>query len=464
MKKTLLLTLAFGLASASPLMAIDVYITGSTAFRQNVYNACKNLFIGNNPTIGYADAAHGSNLKANSTDFTWVMTGTATNTMTAIANQPLTIHALFTGSIQGIQALENNQSLGFCNTILTPNVNGGTTYITNGPTIAFTDVPSAAAPAYDVLNTGGAFNEEQVAVQPFVFVKANAVSGNVHSITNISWEQARYVFNKGRIPFSSWSGNLSDTNNYVYLLNRTLDSGTLVTSEEEVSYLYGAPLPIYNYDHSSLAFYPCALTNELFSTTGLTGFGVIGASAGFNNANLNWGPGYIGGGDIKTALQITDAQNQSISYLSISDAQGITSANWSQVIAFNGTWPTAAGSGIVGIPNNTTNNYAPVTMGSYPFWSYETVVYPVNSVAPGGITISQLGNQTTTGSFLGVLDSQTKFNGGSPIAGSIENEIEQSKTPPYAGNSYGATAIRLSDMTASRATVGGIVSPIPNAN
>jgi len=35
MKKTLLLTLALSLAGASPLMAttVDVYITGSTAFR-----------------------------------------------------------------------------------------------------------------------------------------------------------------------------------------------------------------------------------------------------------------------------------------------------------------------------------------------------------------------------------------------------------------------------------------------
>ena len=42
MKKTLLLTLALGLAGASSLVAgnVDVYITGSTAFRANVYTAC----------------------------------------------------------------------------------------------------------------------------------------------------------------------------------------------------------------------------------------------------------------------------------------------------------------------------------------------------------------------------------------------------------------------------------------
>ena len=46
MKKTLLLTLALGLAGATSLVAgnVDVYITGSTAFRANVYNACQKLF------------------------------------------------------------------------------------------------------------------------------------------------------------------------------------------------------------------------------------------------------------------------------------------------------------------------------------------------------------------------------------------------------------------------------------
>jgi hypothetical protein len=46
MKKTLLLTLALGLAGAPSLLAgnVDVYITGSTAFRANVYTACQKLF------------------------------------------------------------------------------------------------------------------------------------------------------------------------------------------------------------------------------------------------------------------------------------------------------------------------------------------------------------------------------------------------------------------------------------
>ncbi len=44
MKKTLLLTLAAGLVGATPLLASDLYITGSTAFRANVHDACTKLF------------------------------------------------------------------------------------------------------------------------------------------------------------------------------------------------------------------------------------------------------------------------------------------------------------------------------------------------------------------------------------------------------------------------------------
>jgi hypothetical protein len=452
MKNTLLLTLALGVASALPLKAVDVYITGSTAFRTQVFNACKNLF---QPgfQIGFGDAAHGGNGKLANNDTAWVMSGTATNGL-SFANSPLSIHGLFTGSIQGMQAEENSQQLGFPLAVGTANTSTGTTYVTNSPTITFADVATASTATFDVNNTGGAFNEEQVAVQPFVFVKSAAGGNVMSSITNVTWEQIKYAISKGRVPFSVWSGKSSDTNNFVYLLNRTLDSGTLVSTEEEVSFPYAQNFPIFNYDHAATQFYPA--TNSLFATVGTTGVGVIGtAGTGFNNANLNWGPGYIGGSDIAAALGFTDSQNQSIAYLSVNDAKAVTGVNWQEVMAFNGVWPTAAGPGISG--NTGTNDFSPVVMGNYPFWNYEVVVYPTGTPASGGITQTALGNQTASGSFLGVLDHQTKLSGGTPLPGSIENEIENSKVA-------GATAIRLSDMTASRQTVGGIVFPIPAAN
>ena len=106
--------------------------------------------------------------------------------------------------------------------------------------------------------------------------------------------------------------------------------------------------------------------------------------------------------------------------------------------------------------NTGTNDFSPITSGVYPCWGYEVLVYP--NVDPSSIyadqnlTAAELGSQTQTGTILGVLDAQTVINGGSPIPGSIEDEIELSKPT-------GATGIRLSDMVSSRSSVGGTITP-----
>ena len=152
-------------------------------------------------------------------------------------------------------------------------------------------------------------------------------------------------------------------------------------------------------------------------------------------------------------MVITPTPTRRFPILSISDAKGITSANWSQVLSFGGVWPTAAGAGIRG--QAVTNDYTPVIWGNYPFWNYEVVIYP--NVDPSSLsgdqdlTAAQLGNQSAPGTILGVLDH---FTTGTtpPTLGSIDNEIQLSKTNL-------ATAIRIGDMNASRSTVGGVITP-----
>ena len=208
---------------------------------------------------------------------------------------------------------------------------------------------------------------------------------------------------------------------------------------------------IYIYDYTNNFFY--TPTTLAANTLGASPNGVVGP-AGFNNANLNWGFGYVGGGDIATALNTNNVANQSIAYLSIADAKGVGSANWNNVVSFNGFWPTAAGAGIHG--NTGTNDYSPITLGYYPCWGLEVLVHPVDPALVGDqdITKTQLGDQFTAGSFMGVFNYQTLNFAGSPLTGSIENEIELSKT-----GSPGATAIRLSDMQNFRSSVGGTIAP-----
>jgi hypothetical protein len=446
MKKMFLLTLALGLVGASSLVAgtVDVYITGATAFRANVYTACTKLF-SNAPSIYYGDAAHGgANSGWSSNTAAWAMTGTPITALTNLAGNTLTIHGLFTGSIQGMESVEQNIELLF------PQASGTlnqlcNSYVTNSPTIAFSDASSVATP----YPATGNYVEENVCVQPFVIVKSTATVGAVTNINNVTWEQFEYGIPAGRIPLAAWTGKITDTNTFIYLLQRTKDSGTRRNLTAGEYFQYNDPVGIYIYDYTNNFWYtPTVLNATLY---GASPNGVVGA-AGLNNVNLNWGYGYVGGGDIKNSLNNPNAANQAIALLSIADAKGVGSTNWNTVISFDGFWPTAAGAGIHG--NTGTNDYSPITLGYYPLWGNEVLVHPVDPglIADQNITKYQLGDQTTPGTFIGVFNAQTIINGGSPVVGSIENEIELSKPT-------GATAIRLSDMLNSRSSVGGTISP-----
>lgn len=440
MKKILLATL-LGAFSASQLMAVDLYITGSTAFRKQVFAACQNLFSGGNPATQYdTTKALGGDGTSTSSNPVWTMTGNAATSVTNLGGASFTIHANFTGSVQGCQTVENRVPIVFLKT--------DGTFVTNTPTIAFSDVSSKSTP-YAV---AGSYSEEEVAVQPFVMVKSTSTATAMNSITNITWEQIKSMHSLGSLPLSIWSGNAADYGTSVYILNRTKDSGTRRTTFAYVNAAFNETVTSYNYDVTNHTFY--VPSGNALASAGEAAYAVIGGFAGYNNANLSWGPGYIGGGDIANAMKVNDVQNLSIAYLSLADAQKInTSINWSQVLPLNGVWPTAAGKAITS-GTTTTNDFTPICAGFYGLWSYEVVVYPnvdPNSLSTDqNLTHAQLGSQTTPGTILGVLDRVT----GSPIAGSIDYEIQNSKSV-----SPGATAIRLADMTSSRAAVGGPISP-----
>jgi len=437
------LSMALGLAGASTLMAgtVDIYITGSTAFRANVFTACTNLYSGGPSAIYFADAAHGGSSSGASAG-SWVMTGNPIAQVTNLQGNTMVIHGLFTGSIQGLQSVENHQPLIWAQPHGT--VGGAADqYVTNSPTIAFSDSASAACPYV----ANAPFNEESVAVQPFVVAKSTATGGAVTNITNVSWEQLNYGIPNGRIPLSGWTGNVNDTNTFVYLLQRTKDSGTRRTETAGEGFQFNDPVTVYIYDYTNNFFYTPTVLNA--TANGASPNGVVGP-VGNNGANLNWGYGYVGGGDIKNTLNNNSISNQSIAVLSISDSKGVGAGNWSNVVSFGGLWPTAAG---VNIHNNSgTNDYSPIILGYYPIWGYEVLIYDTVQYVDQDITSGQLGTQTTPGSFMGVFNAQTLINGGSPLIGSIEREINITKP-------NGATAIPLVDMQNSRQAVGGVISP-----
>ena len=322
--------------------------------------------------------------------------------------------------------------------------------MTNSPTIGFSDASGAASP----YPATGNYVEENVCVQPFVMVKSTATSGAVTNINNVSWEQMEFGIPNGRIPLAAWTGKITDTNSFVYLCERTKDSGTRRCETAGNYYQYNNPVTTYIYDYTNNFWY--TPTNTLNSSYGFYPYGVIGTEGpGNNNANLNWGTGYIGGGDIANSLNNNNVANQSIAYLSIADAKSVGSSNWAEVVPFDGFWPTAAGAGIHG--NTGTNDFTPITLGYYPCWGLEVLVHPTDpSIVPAGdqdITKTELGDEFHPGSFMGVFNAQTLINGGSPVVGSVEREITISEPS-------GATGIRLSEMSNSRSSVGGLISPL----
>ena len=459
MKKILTLILAAGLAGATSLVAgtVDVYITGSTAFRANVYNACTKLY-SSAPTIYYANAANGgANSGFSASTASWVMTGTPITGLTNIyspgapSGTTLVIHGLFTGSIQGIQTTEQATKLTWAQPVGSPG-NNATVYTTNTPTIGFSDASGAASP----YPATGNLVEENVCVQPFVWCKSIAVSGAVTTISNITWEQVEFGIPNGRIPLSGWTYNSADTNKFIYLMQRTKDSGTRRCETQGAYYQFNDPCTVYLYDYTNNFFY-LPSTGGTFTNTsfGASPNQVIGTEGpGLGNANMNWGPGFIGGGDIKNTLNNNNAANQAIAYLSISDSKGVGSANWNNVIAYNGIWPTVAGPGIHG--NSGTNDYSPISLGYYPLWGFEVLVHYVDPgqdpVGDQDINATQLGNQSTPGSFMGVFNAQSLFNGGTIVVGSIENEIKLSEP-------NGATGLTLAEMGNTRPAVGGTIYP-----
>ena len=150
MKKMKILALAVCFASASSLMASDLYITGSTAFRANVFSACQKIFDSASPKIIFGPTTTGGDGTATSGNPQWTMVGTASNLLGNVISGPFTIHAYFTGSIQGTKAVEQLTPLTF--------VDVNTNAMTNTATIAFSDSASSVSP----YPATGSFSEEKV--------------------------------------------------------------------------------------------------------------------------------------------------------------------------------------------------------------------------------------------------------------------------------------------------------------
>ena len=397
MKKFLLLTAAAGLLGASSLQAqqTDIYITGSTAFRSSAYNAIKSMY----STLTSENPSPGS-----SGNSQWTMSGQ----MTMFGGRTIVVHALFNGSVQGVYSLYNPSSKWV---FLKNATSGDPTLVTNSATCAFSDVDSSAT-AYPL--SPSSFVERYVALQPFVYVRsANAPT----TITNVTIQQLQTILPNGQLPLSYMTGNSADVNSTITVVDRSLDSGTRVTCFAD-AYVGGTP-QVYYWNTNSLTY--TIATNNLGPAL--------------------FGPGYVGGGDVKNVLNINNANNVAFAILGLSDAKGVNGGL--NILSYNGFYPSTDIKTGASVP--ATPAFDSVRNGQYSLWAYEVLAQPT-SVTSGDQNINGT-DLTTFCRKLGGYNASEAFVGG---PGSIDADIATQAT---------RVAIRIGDMNVTRQSVGGPIAP-----
>jgi hypothetical protein len=376
----------------------SIYISGSTAFRTQIYAALVDLGLTLSPASSTSPAGNNSEFYS------------GTVTATTLAGQPIlttgtafNVFTAFTGSAEGINTLANPQGPGNTSPPYTSSTGSAVAY-TSGADLALSDVlASTTQYAAAAANAGGGAGLTEVlsfdanphgtggiAVVPFTF--ATTAYGLSHGVTNISAPQVNQLFSGGTIPLSFFSGNNSDSNTPVYAVGRTNDSGTRYTMQLVGANNNGGLNTTFHLKQYALGY----ITNSDSNPADLPpGIQAIKFATGGTNWVAVGDDGYASGGNIAKALSAspsTPATNAAaIGYVSWSDAQGsLTSGG---PIFFEGVNPTTVNSGWV---NGTTVwNTNAVENGAYQYWSYEHLYE--NPAVASGSTIDNFANDLVNG-------------------------------------------------------------------
>ena len=407
MKKILALS-ALGclLGTAVQAQQKDIYINGSSAFRVQAYNSVKALYSTlTSENAGSAAVSSGNSL--------WTMSGQMSS---IFGSQTVVVHAVFNGSVQGIHSLYDPTDK---KVFLKNATSGDTTLTTNTASLAFTDVDSSST-AYPL--SASSFIERYVAIQPFCYVRSLNCPA---SVTNITIQQLQQFMPNGYVKLSYLTGNPNDAGTNVYLLNRSLDSGTRVAAYADAFVTASSPTIYYWQTNGGVANFYLATNN-------------LGPAI--------YGYGYVGGGDVKNQLIAggsANANNISIGYLGLSDARGVNGGQ--NILSYNGAYPSTdikTGASVPALPT-----YDSCRNGTYSYWAYEVVAQPKT---PGGDnTINGTDLTAFTRKLCGYDSSNPEnFVGGT---GSVDYDISLLVS--------GKNAVRLGDMNVLRTSVGGPIAP-----
>jgi hypothetical protein len=383
------LALAMGLASVSQ-ADNAIYITGSTAFRAQIYQALTDLGVvqkqaPNSNTRYYSgtvkalndDPGYGANLSAGSV---------------------VDAYCSFSGSGGGIYSLVNSSSPTYVD------VNGNNTTCAWGADVTFSDVDQTTVP-YNLVPKHKALGEissvdggnssygSGCAVVCWCWAAsvdcANLAINTTGPITDLTPGEMSDLLKNGWEFQSIMTGNTTAPNNAgakpalngdVYLTGRSYDSGTRITAEL-----------LTGWD-------PATAIGTVYTING--GDGTPPGSGTFQVDNLTTqGPagydGYTSGGNVVLALNEAGA-GMAVSYVAFTDAEAY-GAN-----PYPGTPAACLTGGAIPlnfwgvspltvpvtsfVANDAVNgkwNFAAIESGQYPFWSYEHCYFSAHDKAAG---------------------------------------------------------------------------------
>jgi len=360
--KSILMTSALALVSASLANAdVTINITGATAFRSAASNTIKNAFT----SVNYAYSG---------TSFTGAQYQIFQGVFPSVSGTT-TIRTNWSGSVEGIRDLAQNNTVGYLPASTTMSSGGTQNATTSGldnatSHLAFSDIYAASTP-YD----NGSVDGTVAGIIGFRIVANRSANG---TLTNITPQQFRKLATSGKVKASQLTGNGNHTT-LVYLTGRNDGSGTRVTLLAETGYGYSQPVKQYkgtvaNGTISDLELWPTldgANMSNIYSsdTAGNGGYSSGGTMATLlsgNSTSLNI---RSAGNNGTVGSIITNGANKSVfvvGYLGTNDSYTAAAAG-AIPLSYNGVSLTVGSGGIT--------NPEVIQKGAYTLWANEQLYW-----------------------------------------------------------------------------------------
>ena len=361
--KSILMTSALAIASATLAKAdVTINITGATAFRSAASTAIRNAFT--SVEYAYNGATFSS---ATYQIFKGSFPGVSGNT---------TIRTNWSGSVEGIRDLAQQNSINFLPTSTTMSSGGTSNATTSGlasatAQLAFSDIYAAATP-YD----NGSVEGVTAGIIAFRIVANKTANG---TLTNITPQQYRNLSTNGNAKAYLLTGNGSHTTD-VYLTGRNDGSGTRVTVLAETGHGYSQLVKQYK-----------ATTTGSGNATVLTELRLWPTADGTNastiyNSDTAGNGGYSSGGTMATALsgsstsvQINSAANVNIGSPKTVFLVGFLGTSDSVTAVTNGAIPLSYNGVSLNVTSGGITNPEVIQNGAYTLWANEQLYWRTGS-------------------------------------------------------------------------------------